>query len=197
MHAFTNMSLGKKITLVALFGILLIAGIFLFKKNSVAPQQTSDGVGNIDLSTISTTTHMGGYTIEPVPVEETNIPKPDYITAISVNASVAADVRAAIQAQQADVITMLSKNPKDIDTWIRFATLNKIAGDYSRSIEVLLYITKVWPKDPVAYGGLGDVYRTQGKVTQAKASYTTAVSVAEAAGQKDLAATYRTELNSL
>lgn len=191
------MSLGKKIGLGIVLLALIVIGAFSFKKHSTAPQSSSEQMEDIDLSTISTTTHAGGYTIEPVPVDEVHVPEPDYKASISFNASVATDVRTAIQAQQADVVTMLSANPKDIDTWIRFATLNKIAGDYNRSIEVLTYVTKVWPKDSVAYAGLGDVYRTQGKTAQAKASYSTAISLAEAAGQKDLAATYRTELNSL
>ncbi len=193
--------LRKELAIGVLAILLVVAGAFFFfgKGDGIVPQEPAGQIQGeeIDLSVISTTTQAGGYTIEPVPVEQVSVPAPDYKTSISFDTSVPADVRIAIQAQQAEVITILSSEPASIDAWLRFATLNKIAGDRGRSIETLIYVTKVWPKDPAAYAGLGDAYRTQGKLTQARVSYTTAVSLAEAAGQKDLANTYRTELNAL
>lgn len=186
------MKIGIAMLVVAL---LALGAWFIYDQPKPATEAPAPAGENVDLSSISTTTHVGGYTIEPVSID---VPKaPAYTKAIPMNASVSADVRAAIEAQHADVRKALDTNKSDINAWTRLGVLHKIAGDYAGAAEMWIYITQVWRDDPIAYGNLGSLYRVQGKTAEAKAAYTTAIAKAKAANLAGLAASYQLELDSL
>ncbi len=196
MQDFRSLSIEMKVGIAALVIALLALGAWFFYDTPRATTTPAPAGEDIDLSSISTTTHVGGYTIEPV-LDGEAPPAPDYKKPIPMNASVSSDVRAAIEAQHADVRKALDANTTDINAWTRLGVLHKIAGDYAGAAEKWIYVTQVWREDPIAYANLGALYRVEGKIAQAKTAYATAIAKAKAANLKDLAASYQLELDSL
>jgi tetratricopeptide (TPR) repeat protein len=187
-------------------GVIIIAlAAFFFAGRVEAPAApdtstaTSSDTGGIDLSNVSTTsvTHGDGYTITPV-YDTPNAPKaPDYTSPVLFDASVGADVRAAVAVQLADIKSILDKNPKDIDAWLRLGTLHKIGGDYAGAETMWLYVSKAWPADYIAFNNLADLYLTQGKTAEAKAMYSVAISKAKADGKTEIATQLEATLSAV
>lgn len=109
----------------------------------------------INLSTISTSTRAGGYTVTPETV--TVVSRPDYKAPIIFSASLSADAKAAIEAQFSDIQTTLGKDPMNFEAWMRLGTLHKIAGDYKAAEAIWIYAGKQWTAyEP--HANLGDLY---------------------------------------
>lgn len=191
-------------------GVIIIAiAAFFLASRAEAPvvtednqsATTTDESGNIDLSTVSTTsiTHANGYTITPISIDNTaTAPKaPGYTSPVLFNTAVGADVRAAIAVQLADIKSILDKNPKDIDAWLRLGTLHKIGGDYSGAETIWLYVSKAWPADYIAFNNLANLYLSEGKTADAKAMYKLAIAKAKAANQTEITAQLEADLTSI
>lgn len=184
-------------TVAVLVAAAVAGGFFITRHDSTQPGVDTAADQQIDLSTIATTTPVGDYTIEAVSLTDSTFPAPDYAKPIVFHASVSAEVRTAIDAQFAEVTSMLAKNPKDINAWTRLGVIKKMAGDYVGAEEVWVYVTKTWPNDPVAFGNLADLYRTEGNTAKARAMYDTAIAKATASGNTALADSYKSERDSL
>lgn len=69
----------------------------------------------------------------------------------------------AIFKTNADNITSLSvdlsKDPENQLKWLNLAITRKAIGDYDASIQVLNYVTILWPNDYVAFNNLADLYQ--------------------------------------
>lgn len=194
----TTVHLWRIGTIAALIAAAIAGGFFITRHDTAQPSGDTAADQQIDLSTIATTTHIGGYTIEPVPFTGSAIlPAPDYEKPIAFHASVSAEVRSAIEAQFTEVKIMLAKDPKDINAWTRLGTIKKIAGDYAGAEDAWVYVTQTWPNDPVAFGNLADLYRTEGNTAKARAMYDAAIAKATASGNTTLADSYKSERDSL
>ncbi len=145
--------------------------LYWFTQSPMTPEQNQ----NIDFSGISTTTTVGGYTIEPIPVNE--VYRPDYTKPIVYSASVSVEVKAAIEVQFAKAKELLAKDPMDFNTWIDLGTIHKMAGDYKGAEAIWIYASKQWESD-VAHANLGDLYLNFLKdKTKAAASFQAALAL--------------------
>lgn len=143
--------------------LVFAAGYAYVTRQSAGTGPTSD--------TASTTTYTlpdgtvisvpAGATItevtEPAPAAQ-GPQAPDYRKPIVYDASVSAEVRAAIEAQFAKNKEEIARDSRDFNAWMNLAILRKIAGDYRGAETIWLYATEVWPTNPVAFNNLGDLY---------------------------------------
>ncbi len=109
-----------------------------------------------------------GLTVKDTTSETT--PAPNYKAALKFDASVSADVRAALEAKAARDVAALNKDPLNFSAWMDLAIARKIAGDYQGAAEIWLYGTKKWPTSPVPFHNLADLYQNF-LHDSAKASY--------------------------
>lgn len=100
-----------------------------------------------------------GYTVEELPTEGgASIPAPNYKAALKFDASVSAEVRAALNAQLTSIQSEIAARPHDFTSWIRLGGLRKMAGDYAGAAEIWAYSSKMWPQETVSFSNLGDLY---------------------------------------
>ncbi len=53
----------------------------------------------------------------------------------------------------------IEKSPLNEANWLSLATYRKIIGDFEASVEILDYVTILWPKDYVPFNNLADLYQ--------------------------------------
>ena len=74
---------------------------------------------------------------------------------------------------RARVERLLEKSPDDPGLLLISAQVSALAGDWSRSEAVLKRVIELDPRNLTAYGALGRVYITQGKLDQAREEFAT------------------------
>ena len=151
-------------TLLVTVAALLIIGVGAYAYIAHRSSGASSGVASstiIDLGADGKLVVPAGATVteEDVPVSQQAPKSPDFRAAISYSASVPAEARTSLEAQRQTDITALTKNSQDYDAWMNLAVVNKIAGDYSGSEAIWLYVTNMWPKSPTAFSNLADLYK--------------------------------------
>ena len=73
-------------------------------------------------------------------------------------ASLPKDMQAASLKEYNTAVTQLKIDPNHIAYWLQLGILRKGAGDYAGAEEVWLFVARTWPKDPIAYNNLADLY---------------------------------------
>lgn len=149
VRVYTALALG-----VALLCVFVYWFIFHPQQTPTTPL-VQDEVA-VDISSISTTTDVGGYTITPV--IEPVLSVPNYTQAIAYDDPIPLNVRNAIESQFAEVSGILAKDPKDFNAWARLGVLHKMAGDYNSAKMLWEYVSRTWPKNTVSFTNLGDLY---------------------------------------
>lgn len=108
----------------------------------------------------ATSTQVGGYTIERVPVREAAQNAPDYRKSISYGRSISADAKSSIEKKRTEIVAALKADSTDHDQWMRLASLYQMAEDYKKAEAVWAYTSVTW-NDSVSFANLAylrDVY---------------------------------------
>jgi tetratricopeptide (TPR) repeat protein len=155
--SFTRNQIVGAIVLVVIIGL----GIYFLLPHAVgtSPIATSTGQIVFDPNATSSqiiTTPNGSYTVTPV--VDSGTPAPDYKKPIAFNASVSAEVRAALNAQLAQTQAVLAKSPTDFAALINLGTLHKIGGDYTNASIYWAYAHAIFPKSTVPLDNLGGLH---------------------------------------
>lgn len=139
--------------------LLAAAGIYSYVRRAPA---TSSPTASTTSQTLSDGTTISGLPEGAIVTEETSVPgpvAPNYRAPVVYDASVSAEVRAAIEPRLAADIALLAKNNQDFGAWMDLAILHKIGGDYRGAEAIWLYGTKKWPGSSVSFHNLADLYQ--------------------------------------
>ena len=139
---------------------LIAAGVYGYFNRTPAGQLSSTGSTTTQtLSDGTVITVPAGSTVTEESVPAPQPVAPNYRAPVAYSAGTSAEVKAAIEPRLAADIALLSKNSQNFSAWMDLAILHKIGGDYRGAEAIWLYVTKVWPQSPIAFGNLADLYQ--------------------------------------
>ena len=154
--------------IIGILLLIVLVSLYLFfdRKQVVAPTNTLDTTSTttdkLDVTQLEENQKItqDGYTIERVAVDEKQVPAPDLSRPVTFAAGsqLTPEVRAMITTKIINLQTELRKNNAYLAAWIDLGMYQKMAGDYTGTIESWVYATKLSPNNFVAYGNLGDLY---------------------------------------
>lgn len=139
--------------------VLLLVGVFIYTQTSEpVPQIKQSDSTSIDLSTISTTTQVGDYLIEPIPTAATLPTPPSLNRTVPETPGMDVAVRNTIILKLSETVATLKADSSSFDAWLTLGTLRQALGDYVGAAEAWVYATKLSPHIGVAYANLGNLY---------------------------------------
>ena len=145
--------------------IVIVAAIFFFARKGGA------GAGGMATSTTGSTSTAvtiptpnnpvvkgSGYTVELL--DDKNLPlAPNYKTSIVYSKDIAPEVRTQLDKNLATLVGRIDKDKYDLRSWIDLGTLHKMGGDYKAAATIWTYVTKLAPKNGIAFNNLADLYQ--------------------------------------
>lgn len=146
--------------------LLLLAGFYVLRgreegspaggsatTTAAAASSTAPGVGNV-------TVMPDGSKVELISTEvDAQPPKAPSLTGeIYVASDIPAEVQAQLRANIVEIISRLTKNPKDLGLWLDLGNNRRIAKDYTGALDAWGYVAQAAPGDYVAFNNLGDLY---------------------------------------
>lgn len=148
-----------RVLIVAIIGLLILGGGLWFVLGKAPAGQGANATSTAATSTATTTvngvTGTGSFTVSGDTIDLT---PPDFRAPITFAAGTSAEVKAAINARDAQIVAALTKNTFDLGQWIDLGTIRKMAGDYKGAETAWLFVTKASPNNTIAYNNLGDLY---------------------------------------
>lgn len=142
--------------IAAVVVIIAAAGWYFSAHNKAqAPGVNVDGAATTT-DTGATGGVNGGVSVGVA--DDSTIPKPDLNRPYKPLASLPQSVRDNNQKLYTTAVEQLKFNPGMIAYWLQLAGLYKGANDFKGAEEVWLFVTLRWPKDPIAFSNLGDLY---------------------------------------
>lgn len=138
--------------------VIFIAIAWYLGANNKAVAPTTSGTAT---STNATTTSQDGSTTGGIQIGvggDSNFPQPDLNRPYTPPSTAPASVQAADKKAVADAIAQLKIDPTHEAYWLQLASYRKLANDFAGAEEIWIFCTKVFPKDPIAYNNLGDLY---------------------------------------
>jgi cytochrome c-type biogenesis protein CcmH/NrfG len=94
-------------------------------------------------------------------------------------AGMSTDAHASLTTRLGDTAKKLAADPKDLGAWILLGTYRSALGDYEGARQAWEFVTKASPRDPQAYGNLGDLYQNHlHDLAKSEANYAVAVKYA-------------------
>jgi len=99
----------------------------------------------------------GGITVETVPVLPT--PMPSLTRAVRYDANLSVVARDTATSNIGTLRASLADDPRQPLQWLRLGIYYKMAGDYQATREVWDYVTRLAPKDVIAFNNLADLYQ--------------------------------------
>lgn len=150
-----------KVIASAIVALLILGGGLWFVLGKAPAGTGASATSTAATSTTATTTvngvtGTGSFTVSGDDVVD--LTPPDFRAPIRFSAGTSADVRAAINARDAQIVSTLEKNTFDLGAWIDLGTIRKMAGDYKGAETAWLFVAKAAPNNSVAYNNLGDLY---------------------------------------
>lgn len=182
MHNFMNLSTTTKVVLsVILLAALGFGGYLIYTNksdNTPATENTTENpLEGVDLSAITGTTTIGGYTIVPEPVE--GYPEHPAIERSVPASSPALSAEGRVQAIANLNVTVanLKKEPYVYESWIDLGTLRKLLGDTTGAREAWEYAGKLNIQQPLAFFNLANLYVQLKDNVKAEANFQKAISL--------------------
>lgn len=111
----------------------------------------------------------------PIPVDERPA-MPDYQRDLEFHHSPSESERADLLSKLDDLISLLNKDPENLNAWIQLGHVRMAAGDPAGAKQIWEYTAQVWPANKVSFNILGDFCTDVRKnYDKGEASYLTAV----------------------
>lgn len=142
----------RNLALSTLAVLLVGAGVYWLSVDRMGnPTQSGPNASSTNVNGVAGT---GQYSVETVGVES---PK---LGAISINASLDAEVRGILRRNIEAQYEILRKEPSRVDIWLQLGVNRKIGGDFEGAIQAWEYVAAAAPTPMVATarGNLGDLY---------------------------------------
>ena len=137
-----------------LFILLIIGGIVTFTE-----REHGDAVVIPDTATSTPATTMNATSSNPQvtlkSVDYTYVladpkrPAPDLARALVYGLAVDPQTKQLVDQRRANLVAALTKNPKDITSWIGFGQLYEMIDDFAAARDVWDYLTKLQPSNSV------------------------------------------------
>jgi hypothetical protein len=169
MNQFTQ----RGVAVLALI-ILLVGAVYVWKRDQVT-SVTTDIATSTDILVATSapatnparplapsTPATGAVTVgarEDIigqPVATPGVAAPSFKNPVT--CTLAADACVQVRAQQADIISTLTANKTDFESWITLGTLYKMNGDYKNAAIMWEYVSAIYPKNITSFANLGDLY---------------------------------------
>ncbi len=149
----------RNILIGAVMVLLLCLGIYAWNTRSTG---SSDASLENATSTSNVSTSTSGIKVvgsgDVTVTEEPNTPKFDFSKPIAFSASIASDVRAALNVNLKNAQDALAKNVADFNAWIQLGNAHLVGGDAKAAEEIWLHAAALFPKNIVTYDNLGGLY---------------------------------------
>lgn len=141
--------------------LLLLAGFYVLQGREGVPAaglatstpatSTTPGVGNVTVMPDGSKVELISTKVQP--------PKaPSLAGEIYVAGDIPVEVQAQLRANIVEIVSRLTKNPKDLGLWLDLGNNRRIAKDYTGALEAWGYVAQVAPDNYVAFNNLGDLY---------------------------------------
>jgi len=144
--------------------VILIIGVGVFgyyfatDLGFIKPKVSNTNGSSQSTSTIQIAPGVEAEIIETVPKGNENIPKPNLNRSVVIPSSFSPKAAEITQKKIQEVVSLLKIDPKSYDNWNELATRRKMIEDYKGAEEIWIYLTKIAPKNFIAYVNLGDLY---------------------------------------
>jgi len=144
--------------------VILIIGIGIFgyyfanDLGFIKSKVSKENENNQATSTIQIAPGVEAEIIETVPKGSENIPKPDLNRSVVIPSSFSAKAADITKKKIQELIVSLKADPTSYENWNELATRRKMIEDYKGAEEIWIYLTKISPKNFIAYVNLGDLY---------------------------------------
>ena len=113
---------------------------------------TIPGTGISDLS-------GGGYSLTPIPISDSEAkPKAPNVDALISGVAPKNDYEKLILKNLTDTRAALKSDADDYDAWLMVGMSFKQLERYEAARDVWIYLSTIWPTQPVPYGNLGSLY---------------------------------------
>ncbi len=149
---------------------VVVIGVFFVNKESkhasIAPsstvasttqQATTTSAASFTGGAVSST-KTGSVAVTGVANDAPSIPLPDLTRPYTPPAGVPQSVQAEDKAAVATAIQQVKIDPNHETYWLQLGMYRQNAGDYVGAEQVYVYLTKRWPKDPIAFANLANLY---------------------------------------
>lgn len=146
----------KIITAIITLIVLAGAGYGYKKVNTPSDEKTIE-IGN-GINTKMGVTGQGNFKVEAVPFSET-VKAPSLDKPITYPADMNETARKMMAEKISTLISAIKKDSTtSLENWLKLAVDRKIIGDYAGAVEIWEYVATLSPKDPIAFGNLGEMY---------------------------------------
>ncbi len=152
-----------QMSIIVAFLIIVGAGIFVyFFKSKNIPKQpiigglTSDSFDSAKNNTENKQNNKPSFEAPPTPVQ--SIKTPSLSRPIAVPDPFGVEGKVLILGRFMKVIDVLQKNPESMEDWLSLGILRNQINDFVGAKEVWEYLIAVFPKNPIAYGNLANLY---------------------------------------
>ncbi|MCX6819824.1 MAG: hypothetical protein NT019_00845 [Candidatus Adlerbacteria bacterium] len=137
--------------------IAIAATIYIAHTRKVIAPTTTDTGGTASTTVPTGTDANGGVHVGGV-VDTSGIKAPDLTRPYTPLSTLPQSVQDDNKKLVATAVAQLKFDPTHIGYWLQLAALRKGANDFTGAEEIWIFTTKRWPKDPIAYNNLADLY---------------------------------------
>lgn len=148
------------IAVLAIAALIGAVSLYIYKDlhKKIAPE--ADVPTGIKLETEG---GKGGYTVSVLPNASTTpkeVPLAPSLNFPAKNSSGMNPQTFKIVAEDMAALTEeLKKDSSSEEKWLKLALYEKMLGNYNRAVEILNYLSILWPNDYIIYNNLGDIYQ--------------------------------------
>lgn len=153
-----------RIVVSVILAAVVLAAIYLLVRpmrqqggGPAAPAASTTPATNIPITASTTVIHANGYTITRI-TDTNTVTVPSYKDAITCPNDMSQTECSSVRTRDAAVVAKLNTNATDYASWLTLGMLRKDVGDYQGAVAAWSYVTKLYPKDQVAFDNLGDLY---------------------------------------
>ncbi len=155
----------KKIQTSVVVAFLIIVGVgtyfyYVSSKNMIPPQIIEDTTfdNNAGNNTENKQNNKPSFEVPPIPVQRTGIKMPALSRPIVVPDAFGVEGKVLMLQRFMKVIGVLQKNPESMEDWLNLGILRNQINDFVGAKEVWEYLIATFPKNPIAYGNLANLY---------------------------------------
>lgn len=146
-----------------IFAIAIVAGGYVYQNSReaalAAVPNTANATSSAQFSTVAPgqDTSRGTTNIIPINAEAT-YKAPQYAQTLSFAGAFSTSDKTALQGAYKKAVDALAVDKLDFNAWISLGTINLMAGNVAKALEIWNYASTQWPSNVVSHNNLGDLY---------------------------------------
>lgn len=139
--------------------VVVIAALgWYFAVHQKASAPSTNTTATSTPSTATSTGTGGPGSVQGSVPDQSTLKKPDLNRPYTPLSTLPQSVQDNNKKLYATAVEQLKFDPNGIGYWLQLAGLRKGANDFVGAEDVWLYVSARWPKDPIAFNNLGDLY---------------------------------------